>query len=434
MHCVMKYGKDGITIDLPDDLGVVIIRKQVMPILNDPKATLRSALTNPIGCKPLYEEAISCRSACILICDITRPVPNGHVLPVLIQELIGAGIKPDAITILVATGLHRPNEGEELRELVGSDWVLQTVPVVNHFARNADDHISLGTLSGDIPVKLDHRFVQADLRIIVGLVEPHFMAGYSGGRKLIAPGVAHEDTIRVLHSARILEHCRTDNCILEGNPLHAAQMEIVKRVGRVFAVNTVIDEDRRISFLNFGDIEESHLAAVSFVRPYAEIPIAQRFKTIVTSAAGYPLDRTYYQTVKGIVGALDILEPGGNLIIVSECSGGFGSTEFAEAQARLISLGPDRFLEELLQKRHADVDEWQSEMLVKAMKRANLDLFSEGLTADQRALTSIHMIASPAAAIAESVKTHANRHVAIIPEGPYVIPIFAPGHPFNNPP
>jgi nickel-dependent lactate racemase len=341
------------------------------------------------------------------------------------KELIRAGIKAEAITVLVATGLHRPNEGEELREVVGSDWVLQTVPVINHFARNPEDHLSLGTLPGDIPVKLDHRFLRADLRIVVGLVEPHFMAGYSGGRKIIAPGVAHEDTIRVFHSARILEHCRAANCILEGNPIHSAQLDILKLVGRAFAVNTVIDEDRRISFVNFGDIEASHLDAVAFVRPYTEIPVPRRFKTVVTSSAGHPLDSTYYQTVKGMVGVIDILEPGGNLIIVSECSGGLGSLEFAEAQRNLIRLGPDRFLEELLQKRSASIDEWQSEMLVKAMKKANIYLYSGGLTEDQHSLTAVHSIASPSKAISDSVRTHADSHIAVVPEGPYVIPLYS---------
>ena len=428
MRVVMKYGRDGLTLDLPDDLDVAVIHKRVMPILKDPESILKSALANPVCCKSLIEEARNCRSACILICDITRPVPNGIVLPVLVKELIRAGIKPEAITILVATGLHRPNEGKELRELVGSDWVLDAVPVVNHFARNEEDHESLGTLPGNIPVKLDRRFVFADLRIVVGLVEPHFMAGYSGGRKLVAPGVAHEDTIRVLHSARILEHCRAANCILDGNPLHGVLMDIVKLVGRVFAINTVIDEDRQISFINFGSVEESHLDAVSLVRHYAEIPVQRRFRTVLTSAAGYPLDKTYYQTVKGMVGALDILEPGGNLIIVSECSGGVGSAEFAEAQMNLIRLGPDRFLQELLQKRYAAIDEWQSEMLVKAMKKANIYLYSEGLTEAQRALTGIHTIASPSEAIAESVQLHHDRQVAVIPEGPYVIPVFTPDH------
>ena len=424
MRVVMRYGRKGLALDIPDGLDVAVIRKKAMPVLPDPESAVASAFLNPVGCKSLFEEARQCRSACILICDITRPVPNGTILPNLVKELIRAGIEPQAITVLVATGLHRPNEGEELREVVGSDWVLETVSVLNHFARNPEDHLFLGSLAGDIPVKLDHRFLRADLRIVVGLVEPHFMAGYSGGRKIIAPGVAHEDTIRIFHSARILEHCRAANCILEGNPIHSAQLDILKLVGMAFAVNTVIDEDRRISFVNFGDIEASHLDAVAFVRPYMEIPVPRRFKTIVTSSAGHPLDGTYYQTVKGMVGVIDILEPGGNLIIVSECRGGLGSPEFAEAQRNLIRLGPDRFLEELLQKRSASIDEWQSEMLVKAMKKANIYLYSEGLTEDQHSLTAVHSIASPSKAIADSVRTHADSHIAVVPEGPYIIPLY----------
>ena len=424
MRVVMRYGRKGLTLDLPDGLDVAVIRKKAMPVLSDPESAVASALLNPVGCQSLFEEARQCRSACILICDITRPVPNGTILPTLVKELIRAGIEPQAITVLVATGLHRPNEGKELREVVGSDWVLETVSVLNHFARNPEDHLFLGSLAGDIPVKLDHRFLRADLRIVVGLVEPHFMAGYSGGRKIIAPGVAHEDTIRIFHSARILEHCRAANCILEGNPIHSAQLDILKLVGRAFAVNTVIDEDRRISFVNFGDIEASHLDAVAFVRPYTEIPVPRRFKTVVTSSAGHPLDGTYYQTVKGMVGVIDILEPGGNLIIVSECRGGLGSPEFAEAQRNLIRLGPDRFLEELTQKRSASIDEWQSEMLVKAMKKANIYLYSEGLTEDQHSLTAVHSIASPSKAIADSVRTHADSHIAVVPEGPYIIPLY----------
>ena len=422
MRIDMKYGKQGLALDLPDSLAVEVIRKKDMPVLADPTAALREAFAGPVGSRSLEEEARNCRSACILICDITRPVPNGTVLPVLIDKLIQSGMDPAAITILVATGLHRPNEGEELRELVGCDRVVQTVPVANHFARRDEDHVNLGVLNESIPVRIDRRFLQADLRIVVGLVEPHFMAGYSGGRKIITPGVAHEDTIRGLHAAAILEDCRATNCIIEGNPLHDAQLGILKLVGRCLAVNTVIDEARRLAYVNFGDIEASHLAAVSFVRPYAEIAIPERFSTVITSAAGYPLDKTYYQTVKGLVGALDILEPRGDLLIVSACSEGLGSPEFAEAQKALISQGPDRFLEGLLQKSAAAIDEWQTEMLVKALKKGRIHLFSEGLTDEQWALTGVERCSSPASFIASSLAVN-GRRIAVIPEGPYVIPL-----------
>ena len=426
MPIIMRYGKKGLPLNLPDGLNVTVVQKKVMPVLANPESALHDAFADPVGSRSLEEEVRGCQNACILICDITRPVPNGTILPILVKKLVHSGIEPEAITILVATGLHRPNEGEELRELVGNDWVLQTVNVANHFARQDEDHEYLGTLNGAIPVKIDRRFLHADLRIVVGLVEPHFMAGYSGGRKIITPGIAHEDTIRALHSAAVLEHCRATNCIIDGNPLHDFQMGVLKLIGKCLAVNTVIDEDRRISCVNFGEIEASHLAAVSFVRPYAEIPMNRRFRTVITSSAGYPLDKTYYQTVKGMVGALDILEPGGNLLIVSECSEGIGSKEFAEAQKALISLGPDRFLEGLLRKPSAAIDEWQSEMLAKALKKGNIYLYSGGLTPEQWALTGLQKSLSPASFLENRLKTTADHQVAVIPEGPYVIPVYHP--------
>jgi nickel-dependent lactate racemase len=301
---------------------------------------------------------------------------------------------------------------------------MNTVRVLNHFARQDADHEDLGFVEGDIPVKLDRRFVMADLRIAVGLVEPHFMAGYSGGRKVIVPGIAHEKTIRILHSARILEHCRATNCIIEGNPLHDIQMQILQKLGPCFAVNVVIDEARHLSFVNFGAIEESHIDAIAFVRPYAEIPINRRFRTVITSAAGYPLDKTYYQTIKGMVGALEIMEEGGDLLIISACSEGIGSADYERAQAKLTGMGPEAFLEGLLRKSAAAIDEWQAEMQVRAMKKTRIYLYSDGLSADQQTLTGVRMMRSPVTTIMESVRRHGDRHVAVIPEGPYVIPVF----------
>lgn len=419
----MKYGKTGLTVDLGPDLEIDVIRKKAMPVVGDPEKCVAAAWKKPIGCFPLAEEARRCKSACILICDITRPVPNGIVLPGLVKELLAAGIKPEAVTVLVATGLHRPNLGDELREVVGSDWVMETVSIVNHYARDDEDHRYLGDVSG-IPVRVDCRFLDADLRIAVGLVEPHFMAGYSGGRKLVAPGVAHEETIRMLHAAGILEDCRAANCILEGNPLHDAQLAILGMVGKCFAVNCVIDEERRVSYVNFGAMEASHLDAVGFVRPYAEIPVNRKYGTVLTSAAGYPLDKNYYQTVKGMVGAMDIVADGGTLIIVSECSEGLGSAEYAAAQERLLGLGPERFLAELLEKRSAAVDEWETEMQVRVMKKASIWLYTKGLSPEERRLTGVRIVPAVEAAVGESVAMQGERRVAVIPEGPYVIPVY----------
>lgn len=424
MKVELSYGKGTLPIEFDDDWRVDVIRKPPMPVLPRPAEAVDAALNAPVGAKSLTQEAAGCRSACILICDITRPVPNALLLPAMVKQLLSGGIPAEGITILVATGLHRPNEGAELQELVGDAWVQRTVRVENHFARNDEDHVDLGRTQAGTVVKLDRRFVHADLKIVTGLVEPHFMAGYSGGRKVIAPGIAHRETITTFHNARFMAHPRAENCILDGNPLHREQLEIVAMLGKVLAVNTVLDEHRRLAFVNYGEIIESHLCAVDFIRGYARVSVPRRYHTVVTSAAGYPLDKTYYQTVKGMVGPLDILEPGGDLIIVSECSEGMGSAEYVEAQRRLVERGVDGFFRTIEHKSHAAIDEWQTQMQLKPMRKGQVHLFAGGLSASDRALTGVSVTADVAAAVRSSIARTGDHAVAVIPEGPYVVPAF----------
>ena len=423
MRIELSYGRGTLPLQLPDDLEVTVVRKPAMPVLADPAAAVRAALAAPVGARPLAEEARGAASACILICDLTRPVPNGLLLAPLVRELLAAGVSASRILVLVATGLHRPNLGAELEELVGDPWVLRTVRVENHDARDDAAHVDLGRTPAGTPVKLDRRFVGADVKIVTGLVEPHFMAGYSGGRKVIAPGVAHRDTITTFHSARFMAHPRAENCVLDGNPLHLEQLAIAGMLGRVLAVNAVIDEDRRLSFVNSGEVVESHAEAVAFVQRYAVVPVPRRFRTVVTSAAGYPLDRTYYQTVKGMVAPLEIMESSSDLVIASECSEGMGSREYVDAQKRLVGLGPDGFLREIQGKRFADVDEWQTQMQLKPMRRARIHLYAPALAPADRALTGVNVVESVEAAVLASVRASGDRHVAVIPEGPYVVPV-----------
>jgi nickel-dependent lactate racemase len=196
-------------------------------------------------------------------------------------------------------------------------------------------------------------------------------------------------------------------------------------VGEVYGLNTVIDEQRDLVHVTFGEIIESHLAAVEFIRGAAEIKVPRRFQTIVTSAAGYPLDKTYYQTVKGMVTPIDILAPGGTLIIASECSEGLGSEEFHDAQSRLVDLGPDAFLQTLLRKKLADIDEWQTEMQLKPMRIGRVQLYTSGLSSEERRVTGVEVVESIDQAIVNSIARSGDLEVAVIPEGPYVVPFFS---------
>ncbi len=424
MKIDLLYGRNGITIDLADEIKATVIRKHPMTPLSDPHRSVSEALEHPVDCVPLSQLARGKKDACILICDITRPVPNSLLLPPLLETVLAAGIARENILILVATGLHRPNEGEELREIIGDDTIFDSFAIENHYARDREAHADLGHTTGGIPIRIDRRFVEADLKIVTGLVEPHFMAGYSGGRKVVAPGVAHQDTILMFHTARIIEHPNAANCVIESNPLHNEQIEIVRKIGGIVAVNVVIDEQRCVGFVNFGDIEASHMKAVTFMRRYAEVSIPRRFNTVITTAAGYPLDKTYYQTVKGMVGPMDILEPGGTLIIASACSEGMGSREFVASQQRLCAAGPEKFMALLKSREKAEIDEWESEMLLKPLRLGRVQLYTTGLGEADLRDTFVEPVSSVEAAAAASVKAHKDANVVVIPEGPYMIPLF----------
>lgn len=423
MEVTLDYGRKGLVLKFPNEWNVDIVEKKPMPLEPDPRKAVEQALHAPVGGGPLAQEAQGKQTACILICDITRPVPNGLILPIVVRTLMGAGMAASDIQILIATGLHRPNLDVEMREVVGDNWVLETVQVSNHFARNDQDHVAVGTTALGTEVRLDRRFVEADLKLVIGLVEPHLMAGYSGGRKVITPGICHEKTIRRLHSADYMEHPKATNCILDGNPLHEEQLEIVHMLGDVLGINTVIDPQRRLSFVNFGEIVEAHLRAVEVIRGYAEVTLPRSYKTVVTSSAGYPLDKTYYQTVKGMVAAQEILDSDSDLFIVSEISEGMGSSDYLQSQQLLVERGMDGFLSEISKRKHAQIDEWQTEMQLRPMRRGRIHLFTQGLEKSAHRLTGVDVIDDLEVflkAVRESVGTE-NR-LAVIPEGPYILP------------
>ena len=395
-----------------------------MPLVSDPHGATGACLA------AVETLARDCRTACILVCDITRPVPNGLFLRPLVEQLIAAGIDRKNILILIATGLHRPNTGDELASVIEDDWILNNIPIANHMARNDQAHVDLGVTVSGTPVKLDRRFIDADFKVATGLVEPHFMAGWSGGRKVIAPGIAHADTIRTLHSARFIEDPLTRECNLEGNPLHDEQIEIVSMVrdrcrSEIYALNTVIDEARQLAFVNFGEIESSHSEAARFADRYCVVSVQKKFDVVVTSAAGFPLDLTYYQAIKGFVTPLDILKEDATLVVASECAEGIGSDSFRASQRSLMNEGPHAFMRRIGKKRLADIDEWETEMQLKATRATRVQLYSEGLRGEDRTLTGVEMVDSLQTAVDKSIARTTEPSVAIIPEGPYVVPRFA---------
>ena len=422
MRVMLRFGRGELPVDLPADADVTMVEKAGLTPLADPAAAIVAELAAPPAGAPLAELARGRERACVLICDRTRPVPNAVILPPLIRALAAGGIPAERVTVLVATGLHAPPDAAERRLLVGDDPALAGVIVASHDARDDDAHADLGATACGTRVRLDRRFVDADLRLVVGLVEPHFMAGYSGGRKLVTPGVAHAETITRIHSHAFLGQPEATTGVLDGNPLHEELTAIADGLAPIYAVHTVLDEQQAPCSFHFGEVTASHAAAVRFFRASGEVALPRRFRTVITSAAGYPLDATYYQTVKAAVGVLGVAAPGARVFIAAACDEGFGSPEFAQAQDRLVTLGPDAFLAEVRARRHALIDEWQTVMLLRATATCGVTLFTEGLAEAERRLTAVDLTTSLGEAVRDWLDTGDDRAVAVVPEGPYVLP------------
>jgi nickel-dependent lactate racemase len=420
MRITLDYGRTGLPVELPDDriIGPLAIRDAAP--LPDPDGAIADVLRRPTGTPSLAELARGRRNACILICDITRPVPNRLILTPMLRILEEQGIARQDILILVATGLHRPNEGAELVEMLGPE-IAANYRIENHHGKVRDEHDYLGETPNGVPVWLDSRYVRADLKITTGLIEPHLMAGYSGGRKVICPGIAALETVKVWHSPRFLEHPKADYGFLAGNPVHEENTRIALMAGCDFIVNVCIDGQRRITWVGAGHMIQAWEEGVRFVEGVVRVPVREPVDVVVTSSAGYPLDTTFYQAVKGLTGALPIVKQGGTIVMAASLSEGVGSPEFQ----RLMAENPDLkvFKERILGKDYFVMDQWQLEELAKVVARCRVKIVSQGLTPDMLRRCYVEPAASIEQAVAESLAEYGPAaRVAVIPKGPYVLP------------
>jgi nickel-dependent lactate racemase len=423
MRLTLDYGKTGLDVEIPDENIVGPLEMQPTVPLEKPGEAIQAVLTNPTGSVPLAELARGKQSACILICDITRPVPNELLLSHILPTLEEAGIPRDEILILIATGLHRPNEGDELVELVGAE-IAANYRVENHHGKVFEEHTSLGDSPRGVPVFIDSRYVEADLKIATGLIEPHLMAGYSGGRKLICPGIAALETVKIWHGPQFLEHPKADCGYLEGNPVHEENTAIARMAGCDFIVNVTLDEKRQVTSVVAGDMEQAFLKGVQFVETVVKAEVGEPCDAVVTSCAGYPLDTTFYQSVKGLTGVLPIVKEGGTIIIAAGLTEGIGSPEFQQLFDENDSL--DGFMQRILGKDYFVMDQWQLEELAKVCRKAKVKFVSDGLPAETLNGLFVEAAESVEAAVADVLTEHGkNARIAVVPKGPYVMPVLA---------
>lgn len=418
MKCRIDYGGDGLAFDLPDDLNVTIVEPSKGTPIPEPAAAITAAITQPIGTPPLVDIARGRRDATVVISDKTRPVPYTVVLPPLLRELEAAGLERSAIEILVATGLHRANTAAELADMVGAD-IVAAYRIRNHDARDASAHRHVGRTTGGTEAWIDRGFLDADLKIVTGLIEPHLMAGYSGGRKAVAPGLAAVDTMRSLHGANMLEG-NIGPGILDDNPFHADLLEIARMVGPDFLVDVTVDRERRLTGVFAGDIVQAHAAGVRFVEPHVHVSLPQAADIVITSAGGHPLDATFYQAIKGLTASLNIVRRGGTIILAAALDEGIGSADFRDLLRATRTA--DGFMERVHTPAFFRIDQWMMQHLCQVLRKAEVIVATGGLWDSDREDLFIATEVSVDLAIERALHTHGRgARIAVVPQGPYVL-------------
>ncbi len=404
------------TLDLRVPEAVSILEMKSVDSLSDPEGAVYSALRHPIESPPLNEVARGRKNACVVISDITRPVPNKLILPPMLKVLEESGLGREKITILIATGMHRPNEGEELESMVGRE-IMDHYKIVNHYCRNPEVYRKIDEIEG-APIEINKDYLDADLKILTGLIEPHFYAGFSGGRKAILPGISSFETMKFMHSYRMIDHPGVTNCLLEGNPFHEYGLRVAELAGADFILNVVINRERGIAGVFAGHVNHAHLAGCAMVYDHSTATLDRPVDLVITSGGGYPLDATFYQISKALICARDILKKGGSILVACECREGLGSPEFCGILSSVCT--PQEFFEGYCDPKHFVIDQWCAQNIYQVMDYAGkVYVYSPGLSREDLEKIGATKIEDLQETVNGLLASHEN--VVVVPDGPYVV-------------
>ena len=419
MKIDLAYGKTGLTIDLPGD-QTSIIEPQFIPGLPDELGAIKTALRNPIGTSPLRKSIEPGQKVGISVCDITRPMPSKRILPVILNEL--KHIHPSNITIFIATGTHRKNTHSELFSMLGELPMSGGYNIVNHDAFSQANLTKVGVTKEHIPIFLNTDWIKTDFKITTGFVEPHFFAGFSGGPKMIAPGLAGFETIMKLHDSDMISNPNSKWGITHGNPIHDSIREIATLFPSDFTLDVTINKHHKITSVYAGEMFQVHKAACEFAHSTAMREVPEPFDIVVTTNSGYPLDMNLYQAVKGMSAAHQIVKKGGSIICAAECSDGIpdhGSYgEILKSQA-----SPQSLLKMIEASDYQKHDQWQVQIQASIQMENDVYLKSGNLSTDQ--IIEAHFL--PADDVSKKVsellsEKYPNGTVCVLPEGPQTIP------------
>ena len=410
----LAFGRTGLDLEIPAGTDVLVPRHR--PAAPDAEDALRRALRMPASGRPLAEVAPRGSTVAISVCDVTRAFPGAVVLPVLLDELAGRTVR-----LVVATGSHRACTPDELESMFGRE-VVAACEIVQHDADDDASHVGLGLVPGsDVPARIDRRFVEADVRITLGFVEPHFFAGFSGGPKMVAPGLAALDTIRELHSAARIASPRATWGVIDGNPVHDPVREIADRAGVSFALDLALDDEHRIATIFSGDLATEHRAACGHVRETAMVAVDRPYDVVLTTNSGYPLDQNLYQCVKGLKAAAGIVRDGGTIVLAAGCEDGLPAHgRYADLLG--TSSSPAAFLEALGRGAVSERDQWQVQVQAEILARVTARAYTPGVDPDDLRRAWMEPVADPAAAFAEALEAAGpGARGAVLPMGPETI-------------
>ncbi len=422
MRVRLAYGESGLTVDVDSARTTVVepVHRQAAP---DPAGVLRRALRTPVAGPPLRDRVRRGQTVAISACDGTRPQPRQLMIPAVLAELADVIDLADVV-VLVATGTHRGNTDAELREMFG-DEVVDTVRIINHDARDRSQLAWLGNHGKGVPVWLNRHWVDADIRITTGFVEPHFFAGFSGGPKLVAPGLAGLDTVLVLHDAARIGSPDATWGVTQGNPVHDDVRAIAEATGVTFAVDVVLNRDKDIVAAFGGDLPAMHAAACAAARQIAMRPVDAPFDVVVTTNSGFPLDQNLYQSVKGMSAAHQIVRPGGTIICAAECRDGF--PDHGSYRSVLTSASsPQALLDQISGRAETTPDQWQVQIQARIQSTSRVIMHTAGLTDADLASVHLEQTADISTTVAEALAAAGPAaRVCILPEGPQTIPYIA---------
>ena len=419
MKVTLAYGSDGLTVDLPEERTTVV--EPLYPLAaDDERAAVLEALRRPVAGPPLREVVRGRRTVAISICDGTRPQPRQIVVPAILEELDGL-VRLEDVVVLVATGTHRGNTDAELRSMLG-DEVLASVRVVNHDARDESALTWMGRFGADVPVWLNSEWARADVRITTGFVEPHFFAGFSGGPKLVAPGLAGLETTLVLHDAARIGHPDARWGVTHGNPVHDDVRAIAAATGTHFSLDVVLDGAHRIAQAFGGEMFAMHEAACASVRRTAMRAVPEPFDVVLTTNSGFPLDQNLYQAVKGMSAAAQVVRPGGAIVCAAECRDGFPS--HGSYREELTSAASPAALLEAIAARTATVaDQWQIQIQAAIQARSRVIMHTSFLSDAELAAAHLEQTGDVEATVGRLLDAAGpEARVCVLPYGPLTVP------------